>query len=141
MFEFEKLCKEYEKLSYDERRGVLTELSAVILPVTAVITGGTEAFELLVLASCGADGKLDVEEYSLFKDATGLDISFDAARDAVANAKGKELTEITDIVVDLFGVLEPAIKEAMVSFCLCLCSADGRINLRERAFIKKLIRE
>ena len=141
MFEFEKLCHEYEALSYDQRRAVLTELAAAVLPATALITGGTAAFELLVLASCAADGKLSVEEYSLFKDATGFDISYDKAREAVDVAKGKDLREAADLVVDLFGALEPAIKEAMVSFCLCICSADGRIGLRERAFIKKLIRE
>ncbi len=140
MFEFEKVCKSYENLSYDERRAILTELSAVILPATTLISGGTEIFELLVLASCAADGRLSVEEYSLFKDATGIDISFDAAKEVVDVAKGKEVREAADLAVDTFGALEPAIKEAMVSFCLCICSADGRIGLRERAFIKKLIK-
>ena len=141
MFEFQKLCKEYEGLSYDERRVILTELSSVILPATAAITGGTESFEILVLASCAADGKLSVEEYSLFKDATGLDISFDAAKEAISALKGKDLLEAADLVVDAFGALDESIKEAMVSFCLCLCSADGRISIHERAFIKKLIKE
>ena len=141
MFEFQKLCKEYEGLTYDERRAVLTELSNIVLPATAAITGGTESFEVLVMASCAADGKLSVEEYSLFKDATGLDLSFDAAKEVIAAVKGKELKEAADLVVDTFGLLDESIKEAMVSFCLCICSADGRVGLRERAFIKKLIKE
>lgn len=141
MFEFQKLCKEYEGLTYDERRAVLTELSNIVLPATAAITGGTESFEVLVMASCAADGKLSVEEYSLFKDATGLDLSFDAAKEVIDALKGKELKEAADLVVDAFGALDEDIKEAMVSFCLCICSADGRVGLRERAFIKKLIKE
>ena len=33
------------------------------------------------------------------------------------------------------------VKAAMVSYCLCICSADKRIGLQERSFIRRLIRE
>ena len=32
------------------------------------------------------------------------------------------------------------ICDAMIGFCLCLCSADGRLSLKERSFIKKLMK-
>ena len=141
MFEFQKLCREYEKLSYDERRALLEEDSAVLMPVLGAIPGGAEAFAILVLAACAADGKLSVEEYSLFKDVMGIDLSFDASATIVECAKGKDLLEAADAVVDLFGALSMEIKQLMVSFCLCFCAADGRVSMSEKSFIKKLIRE
>lgn len=141
MFEFDKLCKEYETLTYDERRLTLSSLSDIVLPAIEKVTHGTESFELLVLASCAADGKLGVEEYSLFKDATGMDFSYDAAEELIKNVKGKNLFDAADVVVDTFGTINPDVKAAMVSFCLCLCSADNKVTLKEKAFIKKLIRQ
>lgn len=139
MFEFEKMCKAYETLTYDERADILAQDAEVILPAIEEVTGGTHSFEILVLAACAADGHLDVEEYSLYKDATGMEMSFDEVRDELKTMKTSELMAAADEVVDGFGDLDMEIKESMVSFCLCLCSADGRIGLRERSFIKKLI--
>ena len=140
MFEFQKICREYEKMSYDERLAVLTEDSTIILPAVSTISGGIASFILLVTASCAADGKLTVAEYALFKGITGLDISYDAAAVIIDAIKGKDLRDIADIVVDTFGEVDENIKCAMVSFCLCFCTANGRVLPSERRFIRQLIR-
>ena len=141
MFEFEKVCREYELLTYDERRDMLRQLADIIVPAVAQITGGTDAFFILASAACAADGKLGVDEYSLFKDSTGLEIFYDEAAETIRQIKGKDLNEEADTLVDLFGGLDENIKDAMVCYCACLCSADDRIGLRERSFIRKLIKE
>lgn len=140
MFEFQKLCHDYAKMSYDERLKVLITDSAMILPAINTIGGGIATFVLLVTASCAADGKLTVAEYSLFKDATGLDISYDAAAVVIDAMKGKDLRDVADIVVDAFGDLNEDVKCAMVSFCLCFCTANGRALPSERRFIRQLIK-
>lgn len=139
MFEFEKMCSEYEDLSYVERQDLLKELADTILPAVKEKTGGTISFEVLVMASCDADGKLDDDEYALYKDATGTELSYDAVTEKLKEHNQKDLLEAADAVVDGFGDIDITLKEKMVAFCLCLCSADGRVGLRERLFIKKLV--
>jgi len=141
MFEFEKLCHQYEKMTYDERRGLLAELYETINTAIYDIPMGIVGFEILVLAACSADGKLSTEEYALFKDSTGLDLSFDKSQELVKSLDGKSVREEADAIVDVFGTLDPGIKVAMVCFCLCICSADNYISLKESMFIKKLIKE
>ena len=140
MFEFEKLCKEYEKLSYDGRRKILSELSENIMPAIKLVTHGTDSFELLVLAACSADGKLSVEEYSLLKDSTGLDFSYDRSAEMVKTANVKDVQQAADLFVDSFKEISEGIRSEMVSFCLCLCSADNKMKMKEKSFIKKLLK-
>ncbi len=140
MLEMEKLFKEYEKLSYDDRREMLTELAQDIIPVVELMTKGREKFELLVLAACSADGKLGVEEYALVRDATGQDFSFDSLARTLGDIDSKNLQKEADEAVDSFGEISQEIKSEMVSFCLCLCSADNRFTLKEKSFIKKLLK-
>lgn len=140
MFEFDRLCKEYEKLTYDERREMLSELYNDIYPALTAVANGEESFEVLVLASCSADGKLSVDEYSLIRDATGLDFSFDNASGVVSSIGCEDIQKSADGVVDFLGAISSEIKSEMVSFCLCLCSADNRVTMKEKSFIKKLLK-
>lgn len=141
MFEFDKLCREYEKLDHDQRLEMLTDLAGVIIPAIEEEDGGIPAFYLLVSAACAADGKLDDEEFTLFRESTGLDLDFDEAAETIRQIRGKDLLNEADELVDSFEHTDEDIKTAMVSYCLCLCSADRRIGLRERSFIRKLIND
>ena len=49
--------------------------------------------------------------------------------------EGCTFTILTDV-----GRITDDIKAAMVAICLCIVSADRQINLKERSFIKKLIK-
>ena len=140
MFEFQKVCKQYEKLSYDERRALLEEQASVLVPAAATLPYGIDSLIILVMASCAADGKLQAEEYSLFKDVTGLDLSYDLTSASIEAIKGKEIKEAADIIVDSLGEIDMELKALLVSFCLLFCSADGRVGLSERSFIKKLVK-
>lgn len=140
MFEFEKLCHHYEDLTYEQRRDELEQLSQRIVPALMLLPNGLEAFKILVRAACAADGELQGSEYTLVASATGLDIGYENAENLVKNTNPKALRELADIIVDVFGGLDLNIKADMVSFMLCIVSADNRITLKESMFIKKLLK-
>lgn len=140
MFEFEKLCHQYEDLTYEQRRDELTQLSKNIIPALMLLPNGLEAFKILIRAACAADGELQGAEYTLVASATGLDIGYENAENLVKNTNPKALRELADVIVDVFGGLDVNIKADMVSFMLCIVSADRRITLKESMFIKKLIK-
>ena len=140
MFEFQKLCNEYENLSYDERKAILLEDWTKLRPILGAIPQGIASFGIVVLAACAADGKLDSAEYALFLEITGVQLSFESLAATVEFAKGKNLLEAADAIVDTYGDFSEEIKILMVSFCLCFCSADERITLSEKRFIKKLLK-
>ncbi len=140
MFEFEKLCHKYEDMTYEERRDELHELSKSIIPALMLLPNGLEAFKILIRAACAADGELQGAEYTLVASATGIDIGFENAEFLVNNTNHKALKELADVIVDIFGNLDLNVKADMVSFMLCIVSADNRITLRESMFIQKLIK-
>ena len=129
MFEFEKLCHQYEDLTYEQRRDELTQLSKNIIPALMLLPNGLEAFKILIRAACAADGELQ-----------GADIGYENAENLVKNTNPKALRELADVIVDVFGGLDVNVKADMVSFMLCIVSADRRITLKESMFIKKLIK-
>ena len=142
MFEFEKLCKEYEALSFDELKQIVANESETILPALEALDGdGLDTFILFVATACAASGKLELGEYKLFEDATGVSTGYEDALAIVDAAKSRDAQEIVDYVVDLFGVLDETVKCSMISFCLAFCAANGQIDAREKRFIRKLVRQ
>ena len=141
MFEFEKLCHHYEDLTYEQRRDELNQLSQRIIPALMLLPNGLEAFKILVRAACAADGELQGSEYTLML-VTALNpyIGYENAENLVKNTNPKALRELADIIVDVFGGLDLNIKADMISFILCIVSADNRITLKESMFIKKLLK-
>ena len=141
MFEFDKLCEKYETMSFDDLKTVVVEESAVFMPaLLALGSDGVEAFMLFVSAACGASGELELAEYKLFEEATGISVSYEAACALVESAKGKEAQKLIDELVDTLGELDEEIKASMISFTLAFCAANGYIGFSERRFIKKLIK-
>ena len=135
----QKVCREYEKLSDESRRQLLRETAEKIRPALESIIGdGEKEFILFVGAACGSDGFLSEEEYALFSDVAELSMGYYEAK-CMAKAADTDLARAAvDDVVDFFGILDPATKAAMVAFCLCFCSADGKVTAKERKFISML---
>lgn len=139
MFEFEKVCERYEDMIFDERKAELESLSAIIVPELMKIPNGLDAFKVLIKASCAADGELQGAEFTLVSSAVDIDFgSFEEFEKSIKEEKDT-LIKLADITVDQFGELSEGIKNAMVSFCLCIVSADRRVSMKEKKFIKKLI--
>ena len=142
MFEFDKLCDAYEQLSFAELTAVVRDESALIMPALLSMdaAGGTDAFLLLVATACGASGKLEFAEYKMFEEATGVTMTYEEACVLIEKAKRREAQDIVDELADAFGELDEEIKASMLSFCLAFCAANGYIDLRERLFLKRLLR-
>ncbi len=142
MFEFEKMCKKYESLSFEELREIVVQESATILPALDALEGdGLSAFILFIATACAASGELELGEYKLFEEITGVTVSYEDALAIVDAAKGKDAQETVNGIVDLFGVLDEDVKYSMVMFCLAFCAANGRIDMREKKFIRLLLRQ
>ena len=134
-----RACREYEKLSDEARRQLLRETAKRIRPALETVLGdGEKEFILFVGAACGSDGFLSEEEYALFSEVAELDMGYYEASCMVKAADTELSRSAVDDVVDLFGILDPEIKAAMVAFCLCFCSADGKVTAAERKFISRL---
>ncbi len=141
MFEFDKLCEQYETMSFAELKAVVIEESAVFMPaLLALGDGGIESFILFVSAACGASGELELAEYKLFEEATGVTVPYETACALVDSAKDKDAQTLVDELVDTLGELDEEIKASMISFTLAFCAANGYIGFSERRFIKRLLK-
>ena len=141
MFSFRKICRTFENMTENERRASLSESANVVLPELAKIYGnGINEFILFIFAACGADGVLDATEYKLFSEVTGIDIAYSDAYEMFRSSDMRRAQETADDIIDMFGLMSNEVKASMITFCLLICSANGKISRGERKFIKKLIK-
>ena len=142
MFDFDKMCRKYEALSFEELKEIAANEVQIFLPALDALEGdGTDTFFLFVATACGADGKLDLAEYELFEELTGISMAYEDAVEIVEEAKSEDSQEVIDYIVDLLGVLDEDIKYSMVIFCLAFCAANGKIDWKEKRFIRKLLKD
>lgn len=142
MFEFDKMCKKYEALSFEELKEIVASESRTILPALDLLDGdGLGTFLLFVATTCGASGKLELSEYKLLEETTGVSLPYEEVMAMVESGKGKDAQQTVDEIVDFFGVLDEEIKYSMVIFCLAFCAANGKIDLKERKFIRMLLKQ
>lgn len=150
MNDFNKICKAVENLNVIEYAGVITAKTAKILPALNALTQSREdSLELLatfMIASVYADGKLDEAEYLMLMPALklffGEDFDYESAKLLVKAFKpeGKELKKVVDKIVDLLGELSEDLKADVITVCLLICAVDGKITLKEKKYIKQLIK-
>lgn len=150
MNDFDRLCKEFEQmdvLSYSE---LLTERSQKIIPALAKITqdgeSGIEIFFTFILGAIAADNRLAEEEYELLYPMLRLffddNINYETAKKSFRQMKPehKLLKNITDEMVDVLGLLSKDLKKDIVLVCMLICAVDGKISLKEKNWIRQLIR-
>ncbi len=150
MFEFEKLCREVEKIDPVTYALVVEQKSKDVIAKLALVTenglSGLTIYTGLVVGAIISDGKISEEEFVLVKPM--LDVAFE--RDftlAEANAlmkyfkaETKEYKQFIDAVADLFGEISDDLKADIVTVCLLICAVDGKVSFRERKWLKQLIR-
>ena len=149
MTEFDKLCQEAEDIDWETRCAIVRGKSREILPLLQKIdvegSSGAEILLLFIFASMTADGRLSEEEYALLypllKDFLGDDINYSDAKKAVKDmkAESKELKAITEKMIDVIGSFSPELRKDVVLVVMVICASDGRISLRERAWIRRLL--
>ena len=151
MKEFNKLCKEFEEMDAGTYNTVLDELSARIIPALELITAdgikGELIFARFLMGAIVSDGKLSASEYlfmePMLKRFFGSTVDFDYCKTLIKENRtmGKELKNEVDYMVDVLGMLSDDLKNDIITVCLMVCAVDGKVSLREKRWIKQLIRE
>lgn len=149
MKDFNRLCKEFEELDALSYGVILGEKSIKIIPALSAITesgiDGATIFATYVLGAIVADGKLSEEEYvlcyPLLHAFFGEHINYEDCKKAarLLRPESRELKKALSEMTDVFGQLSDELKEDLIIVCLLICSIDGKISLKEKAWIKKLI--
>lgn len=147
MFEFRKLCNEYEKLSAAERGLLLAEKSVVVLTKLRLLdlreVRPVDALAGFIVGSVVADGKLDEREYLLIYPALirafGYDFDFQSVKEGFLQAGARKLVgEYTREMACVRGNLDEDLQRDVITLCLCVTALDGKISLRERRYIRRL---
>ena len=150
MKDFNELCRSVEELSPLEYAAVVGRTSLKIMPaIRAFSEDGRTCAEVLaafVIASVYADGKLDESEYllmaPLFKAFFGEDFDFEDAKKLAKEwrKEGRAVKKEVDYLVDFLGTLSEELKGDIIFACLLMCAVDGKVSLKEKAYIRQLMR-
>jgi len=150
MSDFTKLCKAAEAINPVDYAAVLTVKSAKILPKLNAITGdrahSAALFTSFLIASVCSDGKIDETEYAvmlpLLKIVFGDDFDYAAAQALARELRpeSRELKKAVNEIVDELGKADEELKDDIVIVCLLICAIDGKITLKEKNYIRQLIR-
>ena len=126
MKEFDQLCKEFEQLDALTYTALLAEKAKKILPALSLVTGddvsAVSLFSTFLLGAIAADGRVSEEEYALCYPLLyaffGEEVNYDDCKAAAKafKAEGRELV------------------------CLMICAVDGKVSMKEKSWIKKLVR-
>ena len=148
MFEFTKLCREFDTLTPLERSAMLTKKSAVILAkLTQLSIPGVDPVNTLagfILGSVVADGHISEREYLLIYPALlkvfGDEFDFESVKDSFRKDRdGRAAVRLyTQEMLALLALADEGLREDMIMLCLCVVSMDGRITLREQRYIHQL---
>lgn len=150
MKDFNELCRSVEELSPLEYAAVLGRTSLKIMPaIRAFSEDGRTCAEVLaafVIASVYADGKLDESEYllmaPLLKAFFGENFDFEDAKKLAKEwrKEGRAVKKEVDYLVDFLGTLSEELKGDIIFACLLMCAVDGKVSLKEKAYIRQLMR-
>ena len=151
MREFDLLCKELEQMDPLTYAAILAEKSLKILPALTVIEqDGVDAvleYATFILGAMAADGRLSEEEYlvcePLLKAFFGDSIDYATCKVLVRTLRSetRALKRAVDNMVDIIGLLSEELKSDVILVCMMVCAIDGKISLKEKHWIKQLIRE
>ena len=150
MSDFDRLCKEFEKMDPLTYSAVIKEKSVGILTALSAITkngmDGMTIYADFILCSIAADGKLSKEEFSVLQPSLcllmGKDVTYEDARSMFKELgldRSKDYKEVMDLMVDILGLVSQELKDDIITVCMMICAIDGRISFREKRWIRRLI--
>lgn len=150
MFEFTKLCHRFETMSSVERAACLADCSVRITAKLAALDGWEirplDALAGFIIGSAVADGKLDEREYLLMYPALvhvlGEDFDFASVKASIEGDREgvKALQKDTEEVIRIYNTLDDTLQEDLLLLCLCVTSVDGKITLKEKNYLRRLLR-
>ncbi len=151
MKEFNRLCKEFEEMDAQRYNTILDELSARIIPALQFITDdgiqGELIFARFLMGAIVSDGKLSEDEYVSMEPMLarffGGDVDLEYCKTLIKENRtmGKDLKNEVDYMVDVLGMLSDDLKNDIITVCLMVCAVDGKVSMKEKRWIRQLIRE
>ena len=128
---------------------MLTEKSVSILAkLSALDIDGIDPVETLasfIIGSVVADGKLHEKEYLLIYPALvkvfGSDFDYESIKkEFEADKDGrKDIAGYTTDLLRVLGTVDETLYEDVIILCLCVVTIDGKVSLREKNYVKRLI--
>ena len=150
MKEFDLLCREFEEMDGATYTALLAEKAATLIPALSLITAdglsGVAIFSTFVFGAIAADGRLSEEEYALIHPLLhaffGENVDYETCRKTMRGLgpESRELKKAVDEMTDILSALSDELKEDIVLVCLMICAIDGKVSLREKQWIKQLIK-
>lgn len=150
MLELKKLCKEFENLSTVERTACLADCSLRVLGKLTTLdipevdpVGSLVSF---ILGATVADGELDEKEYLLIYPTLvhtfGADFDFASVKESFKKDKDgrKMVKQYTQNLVAVLSLVDESVVTDVIMLCLCVLSVDGKVTLKERNYLKKLLK-
>lgn len=148
MWEFQKLCRAFERLSGGERLALMAESSvAVLARLHALAVPGLDPVHTLagfIIGAVAADGKLCEQEYLLIYPSLvrvfGSDFDFASVKEGFrTDTEGRrQIADYTARMSRVLGLLDEELQNEVVTLCLCVLAIDGRVSLREKRYLKRL---
>lgn len=150
MKDFNNLCKEFEEMDVLSYSVILGKKSLKVIPALSAITkdgfDGVSIFATFVLGAVAADGRLSEEEYIFLYPVLsaffGDSVNYEDCKKAVRLLKpeSRALKKAVNEMVDVFGQLSDELKDDIIIICMMICAVDGKISLKEKNWIKKLLK-
>ena len=90
---------------------------------------------LLVRLAAGSDKYASEEEYNLFKDSTGVELTLEEFKDMVKGAGKDDFVKVIDEIVDS---LDRKAKDAALEFVALFLVSDADLDAKEKEVFKLL---
>ncbi len=150
MLEVKKISAEFEKLTVAERTALLMESSVSVLAKLhlAEIPGVDPVSTLVgfILGSTLADGEINEREYLLIYPSLvrtfGSDFDFASVKESFKKDKnGKKMVkQYTQNLAKVIATFDEDVIADVITLCLCVLSVDGKVTLRERNYLRQLLK-
>lgn len=134
-------------LSYVALLGVKSKrILPALIDITQDGETGVEIFASFIIGAIAADGRLSETEYELLSPLLhaffGEELDYETCKKAFRKMapEQRELKKSVDEMVDVLGLLSDDLKDDIITVCLLICAVDGKVSLRERNWIKQLIK-
>lgn len=134
-------------LSYVALLGIKSKrILPALIDITQDGETGVEIFASFIIGAIAADGRLSETEYELLSPLLhaffGEELDYETCKKAFRKMapEQRELKKSVDEMIDVLGLLSDDLKDDIITVCLLICAVDGKVSLRERNWIKQLIK-
>lgn len=134
-------------LSYVALLGIKSKrILPALIDITQDGETGVEIFASFIIGAIAADGRLSETEYGLLSPLLhaffGEELDYETCKKAFRKMapEQRELKKSVDEMIDVLGLLSDDLKDDIITVCLLICAVDGKVSLRERNWIKQLIK-